>query len=284
MLPRPLLALALVLLLLSAPLFAAAPTAPTEPRFKKVMVLIFENTDYEEAIKQPFFSSLTRKGALLSEYYTVSHSSQPNYIALIAGDTLGVINNQPAKLDDRHLGDLLGDAGKTWGVYAEDYPGGCFLGKTSGRYVRKHVPFLNFRSVQENPALCSRIKDAAALDADVAAGTLPDFSLYVPNMDNNGHDTGVEYADAWMARVFGPRLADPGFMKDLLLVVTFDEGTETGNNRVLTIFIGDAVTPGAVSNNRYDPYNLLRTIELGLGLGSLGRKDARAAPITGVWR
>ena len=282
MLPRPL--LALVLLLLSAPLFAATPPVPEEPHFRKVMVLIFENTDYEEAIKRPFFSSLARKGALLSDYHAVAHPSQPNYIALIAGDTLGVNNNKPAKLDDRHLGDLLGDAGKTWGVYAEGYPGGCFLGETSGRYARKHVPFLSFRSVQENPALCSRVKNAAALDSDLAAGTLPDFSLYVPNLDDDGHDTGVQYADAWMARAFGPRLANPDFMKDLLLVVTFDEGSDAGNNRVLTLFIGDSVTPGAVSSNRYDSYNLLRTIELGLGLGSLGRNDARAVPITGVWK
>ncbi|HEX6829149.1 MAG TPA: alkaline phosphatase family protein, partial [Burkholderiales bacterium] len=244
MLPRSL--LALVLLLLSVPLFAAAPPAPGEPRFRKVMVLIFENTDYEEAIKRPFFSSLARKGALLSDYHAIGHPSQPNYIALIAGDTLGLNNNKPAKLDDRHLGDLLGDAGKTWGVYAEGYPGGCFLGETSGRYARKHVPFLSFRNVQENPALCSRVKNAAALDSDLAAGALPDFSLYVPNLDDDGHDTGVQYADAWMARAFGPRLANPDFMKDLLLVVTFDEGSDAGNNRVLTLFIGDSVTPGAV--------------------------------------
>lgn len=273
---------ALLFALLSCP--AQGADAPTPPPLKKVMVVIFENTDYEDAIERPYFAALAAKGARLSNYHGVDHPSQPNYIALIAGDTLGVRSNDPANLDARHLGDLLTAAGKTWGVYAEDYPGQCFLGKSAGRYVRKHVPFLSFRSVQQDPALCARIKSATALDPDVAAGALPDFSLYVPNLVNDGHDRGVARADIWLSEAFGPRIADPNFMKDLLLVVTFDEGANSKDNLVLTLLVGDPVRPGTVSDRRYDHYSLLRTIEEGLGLGSLGRHDAQAAPISDIWR
>jgi hypothetical protein len=44
------------------------------------------------------------------------------------------------------------------------------------------------------------------------------------------------------------------------------------------------VIPGAVSDTRYDHYDLLRTIEALLGLGTLGRHDATASPITGIWK
>ncbi len=277
-------ALAIIILLLAWPAYGAGTRAPGPPPLSKVMVVIFENTDFDEAIKRPYFSALAGKGALLIDYHAVAHPSQPNYIALIAGDTLGVRSNKPVNLDARHLGDLLDDVGKSWAVYAEGYPGNCFLGETSGQYVRKHVPFLSFRSVQEDPALCARIKNASALDQDAAAGELPAFSLYVPDLVSGGHDSGVGHADTWMAEAFGPRIADPKFMKDLLLVVTFDEGSTRKDNRVLTLLIGDSVAPGAVSAKRYDHYSLLRTIELGMGLRGLGRRDEKAAPISGVWR
>ena len=275
-------ALALLLALFVGP--SRAADAPPLPPLKKVMIIILENTDYEAALGSPYLASLAGKGALLSNYHAVGHPSQPNYIALIAGDTLAVRNNNPANLDARQVGDLLADAGKTWAVYAEEYPGHCFLEESSGRYVRKHVPFLSFRSVQQDPALCARIRNAAALDADLAAGALPDFSLYVPNLVNDGHDRGVARADTWLAEAFGPRIADPNFMKDLLLVITFDESSKSGDNRVLTLLLGDPVRPGAVSDRRYDHYSLLRTIEQGFGLGSLGRRDEKAEPISGVWR
>ena len=47
---------------------------------------------------------------------------------------------------------------------------------------------------------------------------------------------------------------------------------------------GDSVIPGKVSDKRYSFYNLLRTIEETLGLGSLTENDRTAEPITGVWR
>ncbi len=74
-------------------------------------------------------------------------------------------------------------------------------------------------------------------------------------------------------------------MKDMLLVVTFDEDDKsTSNNHIYTAVYGDSVQPGSVSQNAYTHYSLLRTIEDTLGLGTLGQNDASAAPITGIWR
>ena len=71
-------------------------------------------------------------------------------------------------------------------------------------------------------------------------------------------------------------------------MVTFDEDEHfafvPSSNRVFTALIGDMVLPGSISNTSYSHYSILRTIENGLGLGSLGRQDLVAPPIAGIWR
>jgi acid phosphatase len=41
----------------------------------------------------PYFGSLAKKhkGNLLSDYYAITHPSEPNYIAMIGGSTFGNI-------------------------------------------------------------------------------------------------------------------------------------------------------------------------------------------------
>jgi acid phosphatase len=247
------------------------------------MVIVLENADFAEAAGQPFMQKLAARGAILTNYSGVSHPSQANYIAMIAGDMLGVEGDDPVDLPGRQLGDLLDAKGLAWGVYAEAYPGGCFLGEKSGYYVRKHVPFLSFTSVQKDPAKCARIKSASALRADAAAGNLPAFSLYVPDVNDDGHDTNVAVADEWLSGFLGRKLDDARFMKDLLIVVTFDESENQTGNHILTILVGDGVAPGASSDAVYDHYSLLRTVESRLGVGGLGRQDSSAAVIDYIW-
>ncbi|MDE2491050.1 MAG: acid phosphatase [Elusimicrobia bacterium] len=269
-------------LLAASALFPAAARA-AGPSFRKVVVVMLENTGYDRAAAQPFLSSLASRGALLTDLSAETHPSQPNYVALVAGSTLGVRSDSPVTLDARHLGDLLEAAGKTWRVYAEDYPGNCFLGAQSGLYVRKHVPFLSFRDVQDDSSRCANVTDASSFASDLQGGSLPDFSLFVPNLDDDGHDTGVAVADQWLSSTFGPLLGAPAFSQDTLLIVTFDEGTRS-DNRVYTVLYGAGVAPGSTSDAAYSHYSLLRTIEDGLGLGDLGQGDASAAPVSGVWR
>jgi hypothetical protein len=257
-------------------------------KVKRVFVVILENTDANVAEGLPFVMQLAARGAQLRNYHGLTNPSQPNYIALISGSTHGVTGSDPVTIDALHLGDLLERKGLTWKVYAENYPGNCFLGQTwgteaEGQYVRRHVPFLSFRNVQQNIARCNEhIVNAAVLDADVASGALPSFSFYVPHNLHNGHDSGPAVADTWLEGRLGPLLLDSRFMDDTLFIVTYDESLSTGN-RVTTLFVGTMVKRAVAPFDRYDHYNLLRTIENVLGLGTLGRSDATAPPITGIW-
>ena len=270
----------------ATPAFAANETSvPNPASVTRIMMVILENTRYEEAMRQPFLVALSRRGALLENYSTVGHPSLPNYIALIAGSTFGIASDHEVTLDKPHIGDLLDARGLSWKVYAEGYPGGCFLGAKDGDYARKHVPFLSFRDVQTDPARCARIVNASALKGDLDGGRLPRWSLYIPDQKNDGHNAGVAYADRWLAETFGPLLDDPKFMHGMLFIVTFDEGHGFFNrHHVATILIGDAVRPGAVSTATYDTYSLLRLSEDVLGLGTLGQGDAHARAITGIWK
>ena len=276
-----------LLLALQSLSWAAAPgqnAGGARPSFKKVVIVVFENTGETDALAQPFFARLAKEGARLSEYYAVDHPSQPNYIAMVAGDTLGVSSDRTVTLEQSSLADLLEAANKSWKIYAEDYPGRCFLRATSGKYARKHAPFLSFKSIQDDAARCARVVNASEFAADARSGRLPDYSLYIPNLDNDGHDTGVEYADRWFGANFGPLLDEPAFARGTLLVATFDEDDGGDANHVLTILHGDSVAAGVVSANRYDHYSLLRTVEDGLGLKTLGRRDASAKAFVGVWK
>lgn len=249
------------------------------------MIVVLENADFAEATRQPFLSRLAREGALLSNFHALTHPSQPNYVALTAGTLKGVDSNDPVTLAVRHIGDLVEAKGLNWKAYAEDYPGDCFMKKDSGDYARKHVPFLSFQNIQNDPQRCrERVVNAAELARDIANGRVPNYSLYVPNQKNDGHDTNIAYADRWLAHTFGPLLRDQRFTDKLLLVVTFDEAKDDGTNHIYTSLWGQNVRPGSTSAAHYDHYSLLRTVEDMLGLGRLGRGDATAPPIVGVWK
>jgi len=106
--------------------------------------------------------------------------------------------------------------------------------------------------------------------------------LFTPNMNNNGHDTGITYAGNWLASFLPPLLAAPGFMNGTLVIITFDEGdthSTPENNKIYTLLIGEGVPAGVKTSQRYDHYSLLRTIEDNFGLGTLGRNDLTATPV-----
>jgi len=252
----------------------------------KVVLIILENTDYEYAIEQPFIKELANRGALLQSYYALERQSQPNYIALVSGSTFGT-NNDNVTLNKTHIGDLLEQKGKTWKAYAQGYPGTsgrCFLDIASGPYARRHVPFLSFKNIQQTDR-CARVVNADSFQSDLENGTLPDFSIYIPNNNNNGHDTGVAFATNWLSGFLNPILENQNLLKGTLFVLTFDEGTvgSPGENHVATILFGEGIKPGTESSQDYDHYSLLRTFEEIFHLPTLGRNDQSAAPIDDVW-
>ena len=107
--------------------------------------------------------------------------------------------------------------------------------------------------------------------------------MYIPNIKNDGHDTGVAVADRWFKNTFDSIIHSSTFPKDLLIVVTFDEGT-LFNNKIYTLLLGGNVTAGSKSAQKNNFYTLLRTYEDALSLGSLNKNDLSAQIINDVWK
>ncbi|CAG8818075.1 2555_t:CDS:2, partial [Cetraspora pellucida] len=89
-----LLAILLTILLISNAVIVTADTVKGK-WFDRIVLIVFENTNYTDAIADPYFKEITTRsnGVLLSQYYAVEHPSEPNYIAHIAGSTYGILDD-----------------------------------------------------------------------------------------------------------------------------------------------------------------------------------------------
>lgn len=253
--------------------------------FRHIFVVVLENESATSALSGPFLKKLTTMGGYLSNFHANAHPSEPNYLTMVAGSNLGVTDDGEHQLSATNLADLLEAKGLTWKAYAEDLPGPCQQ-RDKGLFAQRHVPFLSFFGILNDRARCANIVDAKQLSSDIASGRLPSYAMYTPNLNNDGHDTGLRYADDWLRKTFGPLLEDPRFIKDTLFVVSFDEGSDFDPaNRIYTVFYNpDHVKAGSVDSQRFEHPSLLRFIEDNFSLGNLGRGDATAPAITGVFQ
>ena len=272
-------------MVLCALLAGRATAAAPVPAFAHVVVIVFENKESTSVLGNraaPTFNSYGRRYAKLTRYYGVTHPSLPNYLALVSGSTQGITTNcTDCVVDAKSLADTLEASGRTWKTYAEGLPAPGFLGAFNGRYAKKHNPFAYFRGIAEDPARRARLVPLSQLGPDVRAGTLPSFSLVVPDLCHSMHDCSVAVGDAWLRSQIGKFVKLP----NTVVFVVFDEGSTSirGGGHTAALAIGRAVRPGSRFARVTGHYGILRTIEQAWGLPLLGR-SAHVAPITGIWR
>jgi acid phosphatase len=252
-------------------------------------VIWLENTDYPKAIGDPNLSYLASKGITLSNYYAVTHPSQPNYMASVGGDTFGLGDDNfhclPSNISS--IVDLLEDKGISWGEYQEDMPYSGFGGfawtnqqNGANDYVRKHNPLVLYDSVTKNTQRLACLKNLTMFYNDLNANQLPQWMFITPNMTSDGHDTSVTTAGAWTRAFLEPLMNNPNFMNNTLILITWDENhTYPIKNKVLGILLGDAVPGdlvGSTDSNIYTHYSELATVEANWDLHTLGRYDVGA--------
>ncbi|MGW3990984.1 alkaline phosphatase family protein [Streptomyces sp. NPDC004830] len=248
------------------------------PRPDHVVVVVEENRGYEDVIgspEAPFINELARKGANLTEFFAVTHPSQPNYLALFSGSTQGVDDDCPNDFSSRNLASELLQADLTFAGYAESLPRTGFRGCTSGPYVRRHAPWVNFTNLPDSV-------NRPWTDFPEDFSKLPDVSFVVPNLDNDMHDGGVERADAWLRENLGD-YAEWAMTHNSVLVVTWDEdeGGEDEDNHIPTVVVGERVEPGD-HDQPNNLYGLLRTLLDAFGLDALGHSE-EAEPLD-IWK
>ncbi len=97
--------------------------------------------------KNSDIAGLAKEGILLTEYYGLTHPSQPNYIASVGGDYFGLNDDYFVRIPQNvsTLVDLFDSKNIDWKGYFEGLPGPGFMGEGSTAfdesgwdYVRKH--------------------------------------------------------------------------------------------------------------------------------------------------
>ena len=228
------------------------------------------------------------------------------------------------------LGNQLSAAGRSWAAYLQDMgndPGrdhtvATARGPACGhpatwaadhtqkaekrRPVRRpprrvHV----LRSVTANQAFCAaHILSFRPLPGDLArAAATPAFSFIAPDLCHDGHDAscvtgapgGLVQADTFLAQWVPTIMAAPAYRDGGLIVITFDEGSDSAaccgetsgispshpnvplpgktgpsGGRTGAVLLSPLIRPGTVSTVAYNHYSLLRSIEDIFGLPHLG--------------
>ncbi len=253
-----------------------------KPAFARILIIFLENQPEPTVPSGSYLESLKKKGVFLSTYFGVRHPSEPNYVAAISGSTWGIHDDADYNLEQTTIVDLLEKGNISWKAYMQGLPGNK-LATRAGKYVRKHNPFVSFTTITNFPKLLPNVVDADQFDKDLAAGTLPQYCWYTPDLDNDGHDTDIDSAAQWLESFLGPLLENKKFASETLVVVTFDERHPDSDNHVYAVAVGPGAKAGSVDGTRYDHYSILRTVEENWSLGTLGRSDKNATWFSFLW-
>jgi hypothetical protein len=266
----------------------------------KVLTIVLENTDLDQiagSAQAPNMNSLIGACGLAADYHGIQFPSLPNYIALtsgqvpasIAGDGVMGRDCKPSatcqSTDPSIFTQIDGAAPLSWRTYAEDMPENCTRVNV-GEYVARHNPAVYYPG---DAAACARFDvpsgspASGALASDLAGGALPSYSLFIPNLCNDGHDScnGVPRVveqdatiGAWMPSI----LSSPDYRSGhLLVVITADTSRSAANGNLLaTILVNPDIPAGTTATARFDHYSLLRLDEELLGLPPLANAAAAA--------
>jgi hypothetical protein len=308
----------LISLLLLAPTSATAGPAPatladqaacgtasaTPAPITKVLTIVLENTDAASIVGSPLapnLNLLAQSCGIATDYHGIQFPSLPNYIALtsgqvppsIAGDGAHGSDCLPSpscESTDPSIFTQIGQqaaavpaAPLSWRTYAESMPANC-APANDGEYAPRHNPAVYYPGDATACALDdvpAGTPTAGALATDLAAGSLPSYGLFIPNLCNDGHDScngvpRVAEEDATIAAWMPAILASPDYLSGhLLVVVTADTSQSPANGNLLaTILVNPDIASGTQAASRFDHYSLLRLDEELLGLPPLANAAA----------
>ncbi|MGH2902535.1 MAG: alkaline phosphatase family protein [Solirubrobacteraceae bacterium] len=241
------------------------------------VLIVLENRELGEVIgagSMPYVNGLARRGVLASDYHAITHPSLPNYIALLAGDPLGIESDcTECQAHGATLVDQLERAHVGWRAYMEDMPRPCYRGASAGGYAKKHDPFMYFSQISGSSA-CRRVVPLTMLAGDLRENALPAFAWITPNLCDDGHDCANASVNRFLARLVPYLLR--GLGPHGVLAVVWDEGTSNSGccnlaagGRVPLILAGPSVRAGYRLSTPADHYSLLGLIEDAFGLPRL---------------
>jgi hypothetical protein len=283
----------------------ASPVALGTPTAHLVVVML-ENKEYSQVVGStaaPYVNgTLLGSGKLFTAHYASTHPSLPNYLVLTSGQYGGCINDScPVNsIPGANLFSLMNQAATptSWKVYAENMPSSCYLKNAAGYAVRHNPPLYYSNLGSGGDKTCSQ-RDVALpqLTTDLQGGTLPDFSMVIPNLWNDMHTDKAQapcqlgaavsnmicQGDNWL-KTWIPQIVSDGGRNDTTVLITFDEGTtgQGGAGRVVLLEIGPGTCAGCTETRPSNHYGLSTAISQWFGLPPLyPSSPALTAPVAG---
>lgn len=277
---------------------AAGPcgTLVGPPAYQHVVIVMDENVRYStltQSAQAPYLHALAAQCGSEKFMHAATHPSQPNYMALAAGQATAV----GAHVDGDNIFHQATANGETWTAYEESMPAAC--GKNGGIFLAGHNPPFWFTDLKTPKNLC-KVQDlpmSPSLDADIQHDTLPALSWITPNGCDDMHGLAacpqptsqrIAVGDSWLAAMIPRLTAMPSYAAGkTLIVVTWDEGDGKAVNgsdctlpsvyqsqpscQIPTIIVSPYVAVGATDSADHNLYGLLGDIEDILGLPRLAR-------------
>ncbi len=286
-----------------------------------VFMVYLENKGVRQIVgspNAPYINGLIDQYGYASDYYGLTHPSDPNYYPIIGGSDFGFNYNCPSKCFPAGTPTLVKNidaAQLSWAGYAEG--GGGYTTPTD------RLPFLAFSDIYDDPQyVATHLFDISELGAGLAdPAKAPNFVWFAADDATNMegptdipfgifnwalgflspfHQYNVAAGDEWLQGPVGTIMSSPTWLdssQKSAIVITFDEdynnlSTGVGNegNHIVTIVIPSqgAVDAGmrdghVVADDHYNHYSLLRTIEDSLGLSPVTNNDRYANPMNEFW-
>jgi phosphatidylinositol-3-phosphatase len=304
-------AVILALMALLAP-FAAASSADRSSlkNFQHVFIIMMENTGYDSLIgnpNAPWINNAAATYGLATNYYGVTHPSQPNYIAATSGSTNGVLNDNDTTINVPNIVDQLEANGKSWRAYMQSLSlCATKLDHACGNqlYERKHDPFVSYQDVQTNPTRMANIVDFSQFSSDLASNNVPDYVWISPDQCHDMHGRAsspsdpcdfsqvqslIATGDAFLQNTVSAIMNSRAWTGNSVIFITWDESDFTGSGfqgfgddsgccdsvpgngggHVVTLTISQSDHSARTSNVAYNHYSMLATVEGGWKLGCL---------------
>jgi hypothetical protein len=231
-----------------APATTASPSEDTTPLdypsvstgIDKVLVTVIENKSFGQMqADAPRIWALAKKFGYATDFKAITHPSLPNYIAMAAGSTLGIgDDDDPAghHLNGPNVFTNTIAAGGTAAIEVDGMgPEPCKLTK-SGAYVPRHVPWTYF--INDRDGCRKFVTDAQDFGAVVASGALPTVGMLIPDNCHNAHSCSIGTADDWVSGKIEEAMSGPDYRTGrLAIVITADEDNTKSGNRILTVVV-----------------------------------------------
>jgi len=254
-----------------------APNAQSSVQhLNHVFIIMEENHAADGTIgdraSMPFLNSLADTYNTATNYYGVTHTSEPNYIAATSGSNWGVNNDNgwnagstengvtlsANQYNHTNIVDQLEANQIPWAAYMDSMPSAGYLPDKSpdGLYVSKHNPFILYQDVRLDPSRTANIKPYTDMAADLNGKNVPQYVWISPNLCNDMHG-GIYGAVAGQPETPCPYSNTIGDANDQALKLKADTFLKTAVQTIMSskAWTGNSVIFVTADENDYDAAN-----------------------------